>query len=149
MTPEGGPLCNMCGLTTHLPVGPAGSGETAAHGLIDASVEGGYASTPGNGHGALDDGHHYTFSLCEFCLDWLFTLFKMPPVISDYMHEGAVKVWPELNAMGMRGPPPKPPTADELLWRTARQRVNEDEWRKFKKEFFDEANRRALARGHI
>lgn len=56
------------------------------HGLIRAFVTGGYESTPGNGHGALDDGDTFTFSLCEFCLDWLFGRFVVPVETGSYVH---------------------------------------------------------------
>jgi len=119
-------LCNLCGLTCNLPVGPADSGETDAHGLVEQVVYGHYASTPGNGHGALDDMTAYKFSLCEFCLDWLFSRFKAPPRVFER----------DLNCNLL----------DEGSWRPARQRVAEDDWRRFKQETLDEMARRDEAR---
>ena len=98
------------------------------HGMIDAHVSGGYESTPGNGHGALDDCTTYTFSLCEFCCDWLFQQFKIKPTITDYCHGGEKK-------------------KDE--WRPASVRVRDDEWRRQKEEFYNEEVRRNFARSKI
>jgi len=111
--------CNMCGLLCTL--GDEATG--ADYGLINARASGGYESTPGNGHGALDDCTHYTFSLCEFCLDWLFSRFKVPVKVDDYVS-------------GEEAEP----------WRPAAQRVAEDEWRKMKQEFQTEHDKRAAAR---
>ena len=91
-------------------------------GLVDAEVSGGYSSTPGNGSGALDDRTSYRFSLCEFCLDWLFSQFKIPPAVKD-----------------MDGDPIGP-------WKPAAQRVMEDVWRIKRQEFFIDQRRRELAR---
>jgi hypothetical protein len=96
-------LCNMCGLSCLLEENAMGE----LSGLINQSVSGGYFSTPGNGVGALDDTTNYKFSLCEFCLDWLFSLCKIPPAISFYND-----------------------TNDKEEFRPARQRIAEDEWRK-------------------
>ena len=83
-TKETAPLCNLCRLTTW--VGPDSEMACSeANGLIDAHASGGYESTPGNGHGALDDITTYHFSLCEFCLDWLFSKFMLPVKMTDYM----------------------------------------------------------------
>ena len=102
-------ICNLCGL----PCDPNnGCGEM---GLLDASVCGGYHSTAGNGFGALDDLTEYRFSLCEFCLDWLFGKFQIPVEVRNYMCED-VKEQPE-------------------PWRPAIQRVEEDEWRRAKDDF--------------
>lgn len=109
------PLCNLCGLTCHLNDGSPASGE---HGLINARVSGGYASTPGNGNGALDDGDTYTFSLCEFCLDWLFSRFQRPVAIRCYL------------------------SGETVDWQPAHQRVALDDWRKQKAAFVAEARRR-------
>ena len=117
-------LCNLCGLTRVL---FPKNGERPSSGLcgLHTHVSGGYFSTPGNGYGALDDTTTYHFSLCEFCLDWLFEQFQIPVDISCYMG----------------GP-------DEAeVWRPASQRVLEDEWRKDKKCFYNERDRRAIARG--
>lgn len=112
-------LCNMCGLTCML-------GDPANRdkgGLIKADVTGGYSSTPGNGEGALDDGNRYTFSLCEFCLDHIFSNFKIPVDAGSYMH-----------------------SEDDRVFCPAAERVAEDSWRKGKEKFFAEFNRRAEAR---
>ncbi len=108
--------CNFCGMPLVL---EAGSGPK---GLVDAEVSGGYSSTPGNGSGALDDNTSYRFSLCEFCLDWLFSQFKIPPAVKD-----------------MHGDPIGP-------WKPAAQRVMEDEWRIKRQEFFIDQRRHELAR---
>jgi hypothetical protein len=66
----------------------------------------------------------YSFSLCEFCLDWLFTQFKVP-----------VSQW---NMTTGR---------DEQEEREpAHVRVAKDDWRKMKKEFCVEAECRAILR---
>jgi hypothetical protein len=91
-------------------------------GLVDAEVSGGYSSTPGNGSGALDDRTSYRFSLCEFCLDWLFSQFKIPPTVKDMDGDSI-------------GP-----------WKPAAQRVTEDVWRIKRQEFFIDQRRRELAR---
>lgn len=67
-------ICNYCGLSCN--VGPNGRG----NGLLDADVYGGYSSP---NYGALDDATKYSFSLCEFCLDWLFCQFKIPVSCSE------------------------------------------------------------------
>jgi hypothetical protein len=117
---EVAPLCNLCGLTSVL--GHEDSPAAGPHGLIDCTVYGGYESTPGNGYGALDDCTKYTFSLCEFCLDWLFQQFVKPVAISGYAGEGAEQ------------------------WKPAASRVAEDDWREMKTEFRTEHERRAAAR---
>ena len=48
-------------------------------GLIEVTVSGGYFSP------ALNDGTHYTFSMCEHCLKELFETFKIEPKLSGYM----------------------------------------------------------------
>lgn len=117
-------LCNRCGLSCV--IGPNESPAIGPAGLIDATVVGGYESTPGNGYGALDDGDSYHFSLCEFCLDDLFSTFKIPVVVIDK--------YGELEP-----------------WRSASRRVAEDTWRQNNadswKAFHDENVRRRLARG--
>jgi hypothetical protein len=110
-------LCNMCGLTCRLD-----SEVFETYGLIKESVMGNYASTPGNGDGALDDCSRYTFSLCEFCLDHIFSQFKIPIDVSDCIRN------------------------ESEPFRPAAQRVTEDEWRKGKEKFFKEFNRRNEAR---
>lgn len=110
-------LCNLCSLSCEI-------GEYDNYGLLNAEVSGGYESTPGNGNGALDDTMKYTFSLCEFCLDWLFTQFKIPVRMECYMNSG----------------PPEP-------FVPAKDRVISDNWRKMKDEFFTEWHKRNTARG--
>jgi hypothetical protein len=112
------PLCNLCGESCNFH-----ADVKQPDGLVDQKVVGGFDSTPGNGSGALDDTCVYTFSLCEFCLDWLFTQFKIPPEVRCLSNYGE----------------PEP-------WKPAAQRVTEDEWRKQKQRFFKEAARRAAAR---
>jgi hypothetical protein len=110
--------CNVCGHSLRLePNGPR-------CGLVDAEVEGSYNSTPGNGSGALDDCTKYKFSICEFCIDWLFTQCRIPPEVHD-----------------MHGDPDS--TAQ---WKPAGQRVAEDEWRTHKREYSDEALMREMSR---
>ena len=112
--------CNLCGLSCVLH-----EGKYSEHcGLIQARVSGGFFSTPGNGGGALDDTTAYTFSLCEFCLDWLFAQFAIPVATTNYMDGNA--------------------PAD--AWRPAAVRVASDDWRGMKAEFTAEAMRRAEAR---
>lgn len=107
------PTCNWCGCSCMTKGGRNHIGEKF-------EVVGGYDSTPGNGEGALDDCSVYHFALCEFCLDHLFTLFRLPP---------------EVNFSGEAEP-----------FRPAAQRVRVDEWRKGKDEFFVEQARRAAER---
>ncbi len=114
-------LCNLCGLTCSLGVSPH---IDRRGGLIEATISGGYESTPGNGYGALDDMTWYKFSLCEFCLDWLFSQFKIPVSTGE------------------------PGTLAEVVppWKPAAERVAEDKWRKWKTEFTFEALQRAMVR---
>lgn len=110
-------ICNCCGLTCKLNDEDANGN----YGLINASVSGHYASTPGNGSGALDDCTSYSFSLCEFCCDWLFQQFVKPV---------------NANSMG-----------DEEEFKSAEEWVNgSPEWRKMRDKFFNEKNKRDLAR---
>lgn len=112
--------CNLCGLSCGL--GTPGHPAHDMGGLINARVSGGYESTPGNGCGALDDCTSYSFSMCEFCLDWLFTQFKIPVNAASY-------------------------TDSEIeVWRPAVVRVAQDDWRKMKDRFCAEAERRSKAR---
>ena len=113
--------CNLCGL----PCGSPSSNpqQWSEQGLLDAHVCGGYDSTPGNGEGALDDMMEYRFSMCEFCLDWLFGKFQIPVTVRDYI------------AGETREP-----------WRPAAQRVLEDDWRRMKEQFTAEYERRKKAR---
>lgn len=59
-------ICNKCGESCK------DSSGMNYEGLIEASVEGGYASK-------LGDTVRYTFSLCENCLSALFDTFKFDP----------------------------------------------------------------------
>lgn len=118
------PVCNRCGLSCAL--GPRGD----AGGILRRTVTGGFESTPGNGSGALDDLQGYTFSLCEFCCDWLFQTFVIP------VEENEVSITGE-RLISMDG---------EYRWRPAAQRVEEDEWRRMKDEFRAEHSRREKAR---
>lgn len=108
-------LCNLCGLTCNLTEG-------APHGLIDGVVSGGYTSTPGNGAGALDDGETYSFNLCEFCLDWLFCTFVIPPDQHSYIDGTMTDFVP------------------------AARRVAEDAWREMKEVYATERDKRDAAR---
>lgn len=117
-------VCNLCG---HLCSLEDLDGKVHEHhaGLQNVSVSGGYHSTAGNGFGALDDTETYTFSLCELCLDWLFSQFVVPIQVTHYM-----------------GDPEEPEP-----FRPADQRVHEDEWRRFKAEYFALRAARAKDRG--
>lgn len=109
-------LCNLCGLSASL------SCTTASKRDRDLKINGSYYSTPGNGFGALDDMTTYTMSLCEFCVDWLFTKCVIPPKVYD----------------GILG--------EVIPFRPAIQRVYEDGWRQEKQAFLDEKARRDAAR---
>lgn len=123
-------ICNLCGLSCM--IGPKNSPARRNAGLIDVDVVGGYESTPGNGCGALDDTTHYRFNLCEFCLDWLFERFTIP------VDSGACR-FKEFDGE-------KCVYEKSEKWRSAAQRVLEDDWRKEKKEFFAEKAKRDAAR---
>lgn len=110
----------MCGLTTKLPDHNKSFDHEYFYGLIDADVMGGYESTPGNGSGALDDMTSYHFSLCEFCLDHLFSNFVIPPKCFN-------------------GDIPE-------AFIPAAQQIKEDHWRDDGKTFFKEQRKRAKAR---
>lgn len=121
-------VCNVCGLSCDLlenalEYKDAFNFDRVNGGLLNICVSGGYHSTPGNGDGALDDCTSYTFSICEFCLDYLFTKMIIPPKVQS-IHDSHPK--------------------EEF--RSAAQRVREDEWRKAKEEFEDERFRRAISR---
>jgi len=88
-------------------------------GLINQIVSGGYNSTPGNGDGALDDTTNYKFSLCEFCLDFLFKNFKILPGVSHYCG-----------------------SSEPEEFRSAEERVANDDWRQQKDKFRLEYERR-------
>jgi hypothetical protein len=116
--------CNVCGLTCWL--GTDGNPSNANYGLINASVMGGYESTPGNGEGALDDMTKYTFNVCEFCCDWLFTHMKIAPHVAYQMGDA---------------------TEEEEAWRSAEERIKtEPQWRKNSELFFIEKTKRDRAR---
>lgn len=117
-------ICNLCGYPCGLECSTSGQIEDHRAGLQNAEVSGGYHSTPGNGDGALDDMTRYEFSLCEFCLDWLFSQFTVPVKMSFY-DTGEVS---------------------EEAYRPAHERVREDEWRRMKQEFFAEFEKRNKAR---
>lgn len=107
-------VCNLCGHPCSL--GP----ERNEGGLINQTVDGNYDSTPGNGQGALDDCTSYRFSLCEFCLDWLFQQFVLP--VTVFSGDG------------------------EETYRPAAVRVRDDDWRSQKEGFAQESERRARSR---
>jgi len=113
-------LCNLCGLPCWVdhPGVPDSVDTETNMGLIGAEVSGGYESTPGNGYGALDDLVTYSFSLCEFCLDWLFRRCVIPPTTNQ----------------------------TEEVFVGAADRVALDAWRKKKSVFYDEEMRRNGAR---
>lgn len=136
--------CNLCGLSLRL--APAPEDETL--GLVKVAVVGGYPSTPGNGSGALDDGTGYRFSLCEFCLDWLFGQFTIPVETFDVKVGFTLKEDETIDQAMDRtggfvflaaGPSPEP-------WRPAAERVRDDAWRKMRERFANEKLRRDLAR---
>lgn len=140
------PLCNLCGHSCWL--GPPTEHQKTG-GLIDAKVCGDYESTPGNGYGALDDTERYRFSLCEFCLDWLFSKFQIPVTVDYYMDDFCPQEGESIEEASVRNdgfvklrrssePPP--------VWKPAAERVAMDDWRKMKKEFAEEAEKRARAR---
>lgn len=114
-------LCNMCGLTTKLKH-QGTLDHNQFYGLINATVEGGYESTPGNGEGALDDTSTYTFSLCEFCLDHIFKNAVIPPIVDNGQ--------------------------EKEDFRPAAQRVEEDHWRNYPEPFLTESTKRDEARKH-
>lgn len=117
--------CNLCGLPCGT-VDTGDGGHDVHMGLIRQRVIGGYHSTPGNGDGALDDLDRYEFSLCEFCLDWLFQRMKISPVVCEVFVDGSA------------GAP--------VTYRPAEQRVREDDWRRQKERFFAEFEKRNAAR---
>lgn len=68
-------LCNFCGETC-LPDVPAN--ETPGLYGLASCYQGGYHSE------VLDDLTNYEFNICEYCLDHLFSLFKIPPKTTPY-----------------------------------------------------------------
>lgn len=111
-------LCNMCGLSCELSDSHGGN-----YGLIEAMATGGYFSTPG--YGALDDVVHYAFSLCEFCLDFIFSNFVIPPLTRCHLESEPHNFIP------------------------AKDRVLNDSWRKMKEEFLFRKLERDLNRNII
>jgi hypothetical protein len=110
-------VCNICGETCVL-----NKENNVVGGLVDCTVIGGYFSTAGNGAGALDDTTSYRFSICEFCLDYLFEKMKLPPVVTCL----------QIN--------------EEKLFKPAAQRVSEDNWRRSYQDTLKEIQRRRLRR---
>ena len=114
------PTCHLCGLSCRL-----GQHERANSGGLERhTVTGNYDSTPGNGDGCLDDLSSYTFSLCEWCLDWLFAKMPIPPIVRDDIPGGNT----------------------QAVFRPAAQRVGEDTWREDKEGFAREKALRDDAR---
>jgi hypothetical protein len=144
--PEKDIACNMCGLSCFL--GPKGSPARGPHGLIDAHVIGGYESTPGNGDGALDDFVRHRFSLCEFCLDWMFSQFVVPVTVDDPMNEQLPLEGESLEDAMVRldGFVQLVKREEPEAWEPAAKRVAKDEWRKTKDKFFAEAALRTASR---
>lgn len=118
-------LCNLCGLPCNLQGNHCDTDDYG--GLVEYSIRGNFDSTPGNGNGALDNMAQYTFSMCEFCLDWLFSQFKILPKVEYY--QGFLAGWKETEK-----------------FRSAKERVENDDWRQFKNEFFVEFEKRNRAR---
>lgn len=85
-------FCNLCGQTCAMFLCSDNDGNLIYEneGLISASVSGGYPSTPGNGEGTLDDMTLYTFSLCEYCLEFLFSHMIIPPQLGDAFNNGPI-----------------------------------------------------------
>lgn len=83
-------LCNLCSLPCAFDteIEPSARG---AYGL-GAVAQGHYQSSPGAGAGALDDGVAYSFNLCEWCLDWLFSNFRRPPSMHNYLGDCKSKI---------------------------------------------------------
>ncbi len=89
-----GKKCNLCGLPCDE---DAGGNKMGDLGLIDARVRGEYGSD------ALVDFMEYRFSLCEWCLDWLFDQFKVPMVVTDWDEP-----YKAVRKDGTPNPPPEP-----------------------------------------
>lgn len=144
-------VCNLCEESCSLGLsGPLGSDELEYGGLLNVEAVGGYNSTPGNGSGTLDDMTVYKFSLCEFCLDWLFQQFKVPVSVREVMNDFLMQEDDTVDeAMARHDLIQLSKRPEPLPWRSAAQRVNEDEWRRFKEEFRTEYDRRALLRNFI
>lgn len=130
-------LCNWCGLSCNL---TDKQHMDDPYGLINIKAVGGYPSTPGNGYGALDDNDCYPFSLCEFCLDHLFSQFNIPVMVHDVAnHMRPVCLKSERENCLPLVMPPEP-------FMSATERVNRDDWRELKDEFFAEKKKRDEAR---
>lgn len=82
-------LCNLCGETMCISENCHDYTSQIPHGLIDASVSGGYDSFH------LLDGTNYSFSFCELCLRKLFIQCKIKPVISTYFPSSHSSSWEE------------------------------------------------------
>lgn len=76
-------ICNMCGQTCCL---VKFNNENENGGLINCEVTGGYSSTAGNGYGAFDDYTKIKFSLCEFCLDFIFSICEKKPMELNFVY---------------------------------------------------------------
>lgn len=113
-------LCNLCGESCIV----NNPHNKINIGLINETVTGGFESTPGNGYGALDDCTQYQFSLCEFCLDYIFSNCVIPIKTSDRE--------------------PFEPKDNPFI--PATQRIFQDKWRRFKGESLNEIVKRNLKR---
>lgn len=71
-------LCNRCGESLSV---DTGGGHRDYYGLGEVEVSGGYASP------VLPDAMTFTFSLCEPCLGYLFSTFRIPPATGDDLFE--------------------------------------------------------------
>lgn len=80
-------LCNLCGETMCITENCSDHTSQIPHGLIDASVSGGYDSF------YLLDGINYTFSFCELCLRKLFIQCKVKPLITSYFPHDSPSSW--------------------------------------------------------
>ena len=81
-------LCNLCGETMCISEKCSDFNSQIPHGLVDASVSGGYDSFH------LLDGTNYDFSFCELCLRKLFIQCKVKPKVSSYF-PGHSSSWEE------------------------------------------------------
>ncbi len=92
----------------------------------------------------------HRFSLCEFCLDWLFGRFVVPVAVDDPMNDYVLRPGETTDeGMARMGCVRLAPRREEPPWRPAAERVKDDDWRKGKAEFFAEALRRAEARDRV
>lgn len=76
-TAEDNPDCNWCGFTCTM--NPDHANLRGSYGMINVTADGGYGSD------VLLDATRHRFSLCEYCLDHLFSQFTKPPGLEDYM----------------------------------------------------------------